>query len=447
MRGHWEVGAIGPGKLSVPPSIIEHMFATGVGSHHISSQLPSQTAVLAELEALAAERRRIDQRISVLLARVNATGVTLHEHGHSTGVWWSNVSPQPAGSGRARVRVSERLHSWYGELGRAFEDGRVDWNHVVVFDRAANPRVREQMIDLLPDLIALAEVATFDRWSQEVRGIAERLDQDGGYDPARDPANNQFRLTPLTSGYTAISGQLVGELALMVRSLIEAETDRVLGRYRSDAEASGGAVEMPGRAQAAAEALAEMLERASGVPDATGVTPTPEIVVVYDEASGELSDQDNLPISATALRWLVAAGVIRALEVSPTGDPLRMGRKLRYASTHQRRALAVRDGGCVFPGCSRPVAWCDAHHVDHWDTGGPTDIENLALLCRHHHRVTHQPGWEMSRSPGEPDAPPGTEPVTFRWRTPTGAVINSRRHQRQFAEHGSSPLAPQPRPD
>ena len=406
--------------------MIEHMFATGVGSQHISSpspRSPGLSADLAELAQIAAERRRLEYRESVLLARVNASGVTLTEHGHSTGVWWSNVSPQPVESGRARVRVSERLHGWYGELAKAFEDGWVDWNHVVVFDRAANPRVRAEMIDLLPDLIALAEVATFDRWSQEVRGIAERLDQDGGYDPARDPASNQFRLTPLTNGYTAISGQLVGELALMVRSLIEAETDRVLGRYRTDAEASGGAIEAPGRAQAAAEALAEMLERASGVPDATGVMPTPEIVVVYDEATGELSDQDHLPVSSTALRWLVATGVIRPLEVSATGDPLRMGRKLRYASTHQRRALAVRDGGCVFPGCSRPVAWCDAHHVDHWDTGGPTDIENLALLCRHHHRVTHQPGWQMSRNRGEPE-----DPVTFRWRTPTGAVMGSQRH-------------------
>ena len=418
------------------------MFATGVGPQPISSRSPGSpgftaglSADLAELAALAVERRRLEYRESVLLARVNASGVTLTEHGHSTGVWWSNVSPQPVGSGRARVRVSERLHGWYGELAQAFEDGRVDWNHVVVFDRAANQRVRSQMIDLLPDLIALAEVATFDRWSQEVRGIAERLDQDGGYDPARDPASNQFRLTPLTNGYTAISGQLVGELALMVRSLIEAETDRVLTRYRTDAEQSGGAIEVPGRAQAAAEALAEMLERASGVPDATGVMPTPEIVVVYDEATGELSDQDHLPVSATALRWLVAAGIIRSLEISSTGDPLRMGRGLRYASTHQRRALAVRDGGCVFPGCSRPVAWCDAHHVDHWDQGGPSDIENLALLCRHHHRVTHQPGWEMTRDLTEPD-----DPVMFRWRTPTGRAVESQRHHRSARRSTLPPI-------
>nr|WP_291818478.1 HNH endonuclease signature motif containing protein [Candidatus Microthrix sp.] len=66
------------------------------------------------------------------------------------------------------------------------------------------------------------------------------------------------------------------------------------------------------------------------------------------------------------------------------------------------------------PGCGRPAHWCDAHHADHWDTNGTTDIENLALLCRHHHRVTHRPGWAMTRDQdtGDPNE------IRFRWRTP-----------------------------
>jgi hypothetical protein len=53
----------------------------------------------------------------------------------------------------------------------------------------------------------------------------------------------------------------------------------------------------------------------------------------------------------------------------------------------QRAALAVRDGGGVFPGCERPLAWCEAHHLRHWLQGGPTDLANLALLCLAHHRA------------------------------------------------------------
>jgi HNH endonuclease len=66
-------------------------------------------------------------------------------------------------------------------------------------------------------------------------------------------------------------------------------------------------------------------------------------------------------------------------------------------SPAQRRALTHRDGGCVFPGCDRPEAWCDAHHLVHWTRGGPTDLDNLALLCRRHHVTVHEGGWRIAR--------------------------------------------------
>ena len=80
-------------------------------------------------------------------------------------------------------------------------------------------------------------------------------------------------------------------------------------------------------------------------------------------------------------------------------QPLNLGRATRIVSPAQRSALAVRDGGCVFPGCERPLAWCDAHHLWHWIDGGPTDLWNLALLCRAHHRTLHEGGWQLTRGP------------------------------------------------
>jgi hypothetical protein len=85
-----------------------------------------------------------------------------------------------------------------------------------------------------------------------------------------------------------------------------------------------------------------------------------------------------------------------ALGGSPT-QPLEVGRATRVVQAAQRTALAVRDGGCVFPGCSRPLAWCEAHHLRHWLHGGPTDLANLALLCRAHHRAVHEGGWRLVR--------------------------------------------------
>jgi hypothetical protein len=79
--------------------------------------------------------------------------------------------------------------------------------------------------------------------------------------------------------------------------------------------------------------------------------------------------------------------------------PLEVGRTSRVVTAGHRSALAVRDGGCVFPDCSRPLAWCEAHHLRHWLHGGPTDLANLALLCRTHHRAVHEGGWRLARQP------------------------------------------------
>jgi HNH endonuclease len=83
---------------------------------------------------------------------------------------------------------------------------------------------------------------------------------------------------------------------------------------------------------------------------------------------------------------------------APT-QPLDVGRTTRVVQPAQRTALAVRDGGCVFPDCDRPLAWCEAHHLVHWLDGGPTDLDNLALLCRAHHRAVHEGGWQLQRQP------------------------------------------------
>jgi hypothetical protein len=83
---------------------------------------------------------------------------------------------------------------------------------------------------------------------------------------------------------------------------------------------------------------------------------------------------------------------------APT-QPLEVGRISRVVQAAQRAALAIRDGGCVFPGCDRPLAWCEAHHLRHWLHGGPTDLANLALLCRAHHRAVHEGGWQLARAP------------------------------------------------
>ena len=80
------------------------------------------------------------------------------------------------------------------------------------------------------------------------------------------------------------------------------------------------------------------------------------------------------------------------------GSILDVGRKTRTISPALRRALTDRDRGCRFPGCRSTR--CDAHHVKHWADGGATSLDNTLLLCRFHHRLVHEEGFQVKRLPG-----------------------------------------------
>jgi hypothetical protein len=81
------------------------------------------------------------------------------------------------------------------------------------------------------------------------------------------------------------------------------------------------------------------------------------------------------------------------------GNPLDLGREQRLYSARQRVVLAVRDGGCVWPGCQRPASYCEAHHCDHYvEHEGRTDIDRGVLLCRFHHMLLHNNGWRITRN-------------------------------------------------
>ncbi|HEX6676000.1 MAG TPA: HNH endonuclease signature motif containing protein, partial [Actinomycetes bacterium] len=99
------------------------------------------------------------------------------------------------------------------------------------------------------------------------------------------------------------------------------------------------------------------------------------------------------------------AAVLRkavSLLPAPLGAPvalLDLGRATRVVPPALRRALALRDGGCVAEGCGRPAAWCDAHHRVHWARGGATSLAGLVLVCRVHHVAAHEGGWRFRRDP------------------------------------------------
>ncbi|HEX7147944.1 MAG TPA: DUF222 domain-containing protein [Actinomycetota bacterium] len=115
------------------------------------------------------------------------------------------------------------------------------------------------------------------------------------------------------------------------------------------------------------------------------------------QAPSHVHDPD--PIQELEGRLRAAMALLPPVLGGAVTQPLEVGRASRVVQPAQRTALAVRDGGCVFPDCTRPLAWCEAHHLRHWLHGGPTDLANLALVCRAHHRAVHEGGWQLQRQP------------------------------------------------
>jgi Domain of unknown function (DUF222) len=137
-----------------------------------------------------------------------------------------------------------------------------------------------------------------------------------------------------------------------------------------------------------------------------------QMIVHLDASTGaaRLAGGPELPTS-TAER-LACDARVQLLLNDRTGNRMYLGRTRRLATPAQIAALTVRDGeGCQFPGCTH-TRYLHAHHVRHWLFGGPTDVDNLILVCAFHHAVIHDHGYRIHRAPGRWEfRRPGGSPI------------------------------------
>ncbi len=104
-------------------------------------------------------------------------------------------------------------------------------------------------------------------------------------------------------------------------------------------------------------------------------------------------------ITAAHARRLACTAKILPAVLDGHSLPLDLGRAKRLFTPAQRKALLIRDQTCRAEGCDTPGTWCDAHHLDPWHTGGPTDLANAVLLCSHHHHRVHDTAHRTNRLP------------------------------------------------
>jgi hypothetical protein len=166
-----------------------------------------------------------------------------------------------------------------------------------------------------------------------------------------------------------------------------------------DGDYSYSEIGLLSHAQRLGRALMELVEHlpADRLPQAGGVNATVVVSMQLRDLLGGLGSatlDTGAEISAAEARRLACNATLVPMVLDGTSRILDLGLGQRLFDRHQRLALAARDGGCIWPGCARPPAWCEAHHLTPWSRGGRTDVDNGALACGFHHRLLHSPDWQ-----------------------------------------------------
>jgi hypothetical protein len=120
------------------------------------------------------------------------------------------------------------------------------------------------------------------------------------------------------------------------------------------------------------------------------VTVSLETLTGMPASPGATLDFASLPVPAATAQRLACDPQLTRIILGPDSEVLDVGRSRRLATSGQDKAIRQRDKHCRWETCDRPAHFCDLHHAIPWWAGGRTDLNNLLLLCRHHHRLVHE---------------------------------------------------------
>jgi len=246
---------------------------------------------------------------------------------------------------------------------------------------------------------------------RQVQGLArqvrDRLDEDGA--EPRDQIRRQRRaltLIPQPDGMVRLVWDMPPETAGLVRAGIDHLVGEQLRAARDQVPSSlveAGVADIDDRTmpQRRADAAEDLVRHASSCDRPGGDHPAVTMVVrmtldhLLDGLGAAQIDGIDARISAATARILAAEANIIPAVLGGAGEVLDLGRARRLFSPAQRQALAEQYGGCAFPGCGHPPSYTEAHHLQWWSRGGPTDLANGIPLCSFHHHRVHDDGWEI----------------------------------------------------
>ena len=370
--------------------------------------------LLAHAAALVVQQRRIAARLARVVRRAENRQAAEHD-GLKTMTSWLTTHPRLSGGEVLAVLRQGRALERLPAVEAAYLAGAVSGDCVEVIAEIVRPenldRAIAQGIDLPAvesALLDLALSAPHRQLRTAMGTYLARLDPDG-----REPDPTEERSLSLAQ-YP--DGSVTGGLVLDQHG-----GETVMTAVEAVAAAGRTAGDSRTRAQRHADALVQICANALATGQVPHLRNTPaQLLVMIEEAElthpttghGAATTGTGATLSAARARRTACYSQVCRIVFGPDSVPTDLGRNQRTVSPAQRRALQARDGSCVFAGCEAPNWWCEAHHVLEWVFDGPTDLDNLGLLCERHHTKVHH-GFRIER---QPDG---------RWRTwrPDGTEI------------------------
>jgi hypothetical protein len=354
----------------------------------------------AQIEEDFAELHRAIERLELQrlrrLAEIDRR--RLHERdGHlSASAWLATVHRVPWGRARADLQTARSLGSM-PITRRALIDGEISFGaaRLLVEARKAEPTAFARCES---ELVRAAGAHSMSELQKVTAFWRQRAERERGIDPEeRQREQRNFHASVTWGGMVRVDGDLDPETGESLLTALEAVLD---------AEAKSRKHDPRTPAQRRADALDEICRGWLDSADRArvgGERPHVTVTISADQlAQGDEAELDHTgPIDGMTAKRISCDASVRRVVISGRSEPLDVGRRTPVVPASMRRAVIVRDRTCRFPGCDRPHAWCDAHHVRHRAEGGHTKLSNLVLLCRRHHRLIHG-GFQVEIVDGRP---------------------------------------------
>jgi len=364
-----------------------------------SGDAPANAEQLGDAIAdLAARLHAATYELLVLIRQFDTSGGWSDAGALSCAHWLNWRIGLGLGAAREKVRVAHALAD-LPQISAAMARGTLSFSKVRALTRVATPATETRLLDLALSATA-AQVERFTRaWRRVDRTVAAD-------ETARRHLHRHLDVWVDDDGMVVLRGRLSPEVGAVVQRALEAASEQ-LRQASAPADDAHGLAQEVTPAQRRADALGLLAESALAHELDRGTAGDRYQVVLHvegdslraDGTAGQavLEDAGGSHLSAETYQRLACDASLVVMQHAPDGTVLDVGRKTRTIPPAIRRALAARDRQCCFPGCA--ARHCDAHHIHHWAEGGATSLDNLTLLCRHHHRAVHEERFTVARHP------------------------------------------------